>query len=135
MDASARWVPASASRPAPKRAHVDLALEGMTCAACAARIQKALDRVPGVEAGVNFATESARVSYDPSRADVAALVATVARAGYAARATRDENAERTLESDRRKAAWRGLRRELAFAVALTAPLLLQMIAMFVPGGV
>ncbi|HEY3554029.1 MAG TPA: heavy metal-associated domain-containing protein, partial [Casimicrobiaceae bacterium] len=45
----------SAGRPA---AHVDLALEGMTCAACAARIDKMLNRVPGVAAGVNFATES-----------------------------------------------------------------------------
>ncbi|HEX6796027.1 MAG TPA: heavy metal-associated domain-containing protein, partial [Casimicrobiaceae bacterium] len=45
---------------------VDLALEGMTCAACAARIEKTLNRVPGVEASVNFATESANVRYDPA---------------------------------------------------------------------
>jgi Cu+-exporting ATPase len=36
--------------------HVDLALDGMTCAACAARIEKTQNRVPGVEAAVNFAT-------------------------------------------------------------------------------
>ena len=62
---------------------VELALEGMTCAACAARIEKTLNRLPGVEAAVNFATESARVDYDRARADSAALLAAVARAGYA----------------------------------------------------
>ena len=50
---------ASASPAAPDR--VDLALDGMTCAACAARIETTLNRLPGVRASVNFATESARV--------------------------------------------------------------------------
>jgi Cu+-exporting ATPase len=133
MDASARWVPLSSPRTVPEPAHVDLALEGMTCAACAARIQKALDRVPGAAAEVNFATESARVDYDRARADVDALLAAVARAGYSAHVRRDESAERALDSERRDAAWRALRRELAIAVMLTAPLLAQMLAMFWPG--
>ncbi|MGE5088411.1 MAG: heavy metal translocating P-type ATPase [Candidatus Levyibacteriota bacterium] len=110
-----------------------LALEGMTCAACATRIEKVLNRIDGVEAAVNFATESASVHYDPARADVDALLAAVARAGYGARVRIDEEAERELESSRRETAWRALRRELAIAVALTAPLLLQMVAMLVPG--
>ena len=115
------------------REHVDLALEGMTCAACAARIEKTLNRLPGVEAAVNFGTESARVDYDRARSDVGALLAAVARAGYGARVWRDEAAERTRESSRRDAAWRALRRELAVAAVLTAPFLVQMATMLVSG--
>ena len=44
---------------------VELGLTGMTCAACAARIEKVLNRVPGVHAAVNFATEIATVGFDP----------------------------------------------------------------------
>ena len=42
---------------------IDLAVHGMTCAACAARLEKQLNRLPGVEAVVNFAAERARVRY------------------------------------------------------------------------
>ena len=126
--------PAVAQREASPAARVDLALEGMTCAACAARIEKTLNRLPGVEASVNFATESASVRYDRARADVAALLAAVARAGYGARERRDLEAERTLDSARRAAAWRGLARDLALAAILTAPLLVQMLLMFAPLG-
>ncbi|MBU6485273.1 MAG: copper-translocating P-type ATPase [Betaproteobacteria bacterium] len=114
-------------------ARADLALEGMTCAACATRIEKVLNRIDGVEAAVNFATETATVHYDRSRADVDALVAAIARAGYGARSKIDDGAERELESSRREAAWREMRRDLAISVALTAPLLLQMAAMLIPG--
>ena len=68
-------------RPAPASGgseHAELALEGMTCAACAVRIEKVLNRVPGVAASVNFATESASASFDPARARVDDLVAAVA---------------------------------------------------------
>src|SRR6185437_1330739 len=110
-------------------AQVDLALEGMTCAACAARIEKTLNHLDGVEAAVNFATESASVRYDRARADVDALLAAVTGAGYAAHVRRDAAAERGIERSRRDAAWKSLRRELLIALALTAPLLAQMIAM------
>ncbi|HJU20959.1 MAG TPA: heavy metal translocating P-type ATPase, partial [Casimicrobiaceae bacterium] len=133
MDASTQWV-SGASGIDPKEADVDLALEGMTCAACAARIEKALNRLPGVEAHVNFATESARVRYAPSRANVDALIAAVKRAGYAAHVRRNEGEERADESVRRDASYRALRRDLLLAAALTVPLLAQMIAMLVSGG-
>jgi Cu+-exporting ATPase len=116
---------------APER--VDLSLEGMTCAACATRIENTLNRLPGVAAAVNFATESARVEYDRARSDVDALLAAVARAGYGAHVRRDEAAQRAIESSRRTAAWHALRRELALAAVLTAPFVVQMVAMFVPG--
>ncbi|RZS91573.1 Cu+-exporting ATPase [Motilibacter rhizosphaerae] len=62
---------------------VELAIGGMTCASCAARVEKKLNRMDGVTASVNYATEKARVTY---RADVApeALVATVEATGYTA---------------------------------------------------
>jgi len=119
-----------AARP---REHVDLTLEGMTCAACAARIETTLNRLPGVEAAVNFATESARVDYDRARADVDALLTAVARAGYSARVRHDAAAERKRDAARRGAAWRALRRELLLAFALTAPFVVQMAAMLLPG--
>jgi len=62
----------------------ELELEGMTCAACAARIEKRLNRLDGVEAAVNFATESARVAYDPARTGAEDLFAAVEAAGYGA---------------------------------------------------
>jgi P-type Cu+ transporter len=123
-----------AAGPSAAREHVDLALDGMTCAACAARIETTLNRLPGVAAAVNFATESARVDYDGTRTGVEALVAAVTRAGYGARVRRDEAAERALDASRRDATWRALRRELALAAALTAPFLVQMAAMFVNAG-
>ncbi len=62
---------------------VDLPLEGMSCAACAARIQDGLSHVPGVvQAAVNFAANRATVQFDPSRAGVASLVQTVRELGY-----------------------------------------------------
>ncbi len=52
-----------------------LALEGMTCASCAMRIEKGLKKVPGVkEASVNFATEQATVIYDPAQANLEQMV-------------------------------------------------------------
>jgi P-type Cu+ transporter len=62
---------------------VSLPIEGMTCASCVVRIEKALSRVPGVEsASVNLATEQARVVFDPAVADLEQLGAAVEKAGY-----------------------------------------------------
>jgi Cu+-exporting ATPase len=57
----------------------------MTCASCAARIEKKLNRVEGVRASVNFATETASVTYDPDRTAPEDLVAVVETTGYTAR--------------------------------------------------
>ncbi len=65
--------------------HIVLALEGMTCASCAMRIEKGLKKVPGVKiASVNLATERADVSYDPSETGVEQLVQKVEAVGYKA---------------------------------------------------
>jgi Cu+-exporting ATPase len=67
---------------------LDLTLAGMSCAACAARIEKVLNRLPSVEASVNFAAETARVRYTPGVVDPAAIVAAVVKAGFTATVVR-----------------------------------------------
>ncbi|MEV6578419.1 heavy metal translocating P-type ATPase [Streptomyces sp. NPDC051582] len=64
-------------------AEVELTIGGMTCASCAARIEKKLNRMDGVTATVNYATEKARVSYGDG-VGVADLIATVVKTGYTA---------------------------------------------------
>ncbi|MGX1543357.1 heavy metal translocating P-type ATPase [Streptomyces adustus] len=64
-------------------AEVELLVGGMTCASCAARVEKKLNRMDGVTATVNFATERAKVTY-PAGIQVADLIATVVKTGYTA---------------------------------------------------
>ena len=61
---------------------VELAIEGMTCASCAARIEKRLNRLDGVEASVNYASEHAAVCFDQGQVSVPDLIAAVEGAGY-----------------------------------------------------
>ena len=75
---------------AETREQMTLALEGMTCASCAARIERTLNKVEGVEATVNFATETASVSFDPSVVAPDQLAVAVERIGYRAH-LRDEH--------------------------------------------
>ncbi|MFF1413926.1 heavy metal translocating P-type ATPase [Streptomyces sp. NPDC058289] len=73
---------AAAGATAPT-AEVELTIGGMTCASCAARIEKKLNRMDGVTASVNYATEKAKVSYGAD-VQVADLIATVVKTGYTA---------------------------------------------------
>ena len=68
--------------PATLRA-LELSIGGMTCASCAARVEKKLNRLPGVTASVNYATETAEVRF-PESVTEADLIATVEAAGYTA---------------------------------------------------
>ena len=102
---------------------VRLELEGMTCAACATRIQKALNRLDGVDATVNLATEEAAVRYEDSSVEVEDLLAAVENVGYRAYAP---GAERTEGAS----SLLGLR--LVVAAVLTVPVAL--IAMVPPFG-
>jgi Cu+-exporting ATPase len=95
-------------------ARIDLALEGMTCAACATRIERKLNKLDGVDASVNFASERAAVRYDPARVHLEDLLGAVEAAGYGARPA----AEAEPASDRSGA----LRARLVVAALLTAPL-------------
>ncbi|MEU5738043.1 heavy metal translocating P-type ATPase [Streptomyces tendae] len=75
--------PTTAPAAEPGHAEVELLIGGMTCASCAARVEKKLNRMDGVTATVNYATEKARVSY-PATTEVADLIATVVKTGYTA---------------------------------------------------
>ncbi|MFD5771842.1 heavy metal translocating P-type ATPase [Streptomyces fungicidicus] len=108
-------------RTAGAEAEVELAIGGMTCASCAARIEKKLNRMEGVTATVNYATEKARVSYG-GEVTVPDLIATVEATGYTARrpAPPDEPADGgTPEPDELLP----LRQRLITAVVLAVPVI------------
>jgi Cu+-exporting ATPase len=93
---------------------ITLELEGMTCASCAARIERGLNDLEGVQASVNLATEKAAVRYEESRLGVDALVSAVEAAGYRA-SPAEERKDEPRDS---------VRARLALAVGLTVPLAL-----------
>jgi Cu+-exporting ATPase len=102
---------------APER--VRLQLDGMTCATCAARIEKKLNRIEGAEATVNFATAEAAVTYDPERVETEDLVATVKGIGYGATVAAPHGAHEHAGDDPRP-----VFRRLVVSATLTAPLVL-----------
>ncbi|MCX4730442.1 cation-translocating P-type ATPase [Streptomyces sp. NBC_01363] len=105
-------------------AEVELAIGGMTCASCAARIEKKLNRMDGVEATVNYATEKAKVSYRGEDISVQDLIATVEKTGYTAHEpappvpTGDDAPEAADDDELRP-----LRQRLLTAVALAVPVI------------
>ena len=105
---------------APERIHLEL--EGMTCAACAARIERKLNKLDGVDAAVNYATEQATVSFDRTRVDVETLVRAVEAIGYGAALPRA--ATDAMQASSADGAVRRVRPRLLVAGLLTAPLVL-----------
>ncbi|MFF5967788.1 heavy metal translocating P-type ATPase [Streptomyces collinus] len=99
-------------------AEVELAIGGMTCASCAARVEKKLNRMDGVTATVNYATEKAKVSYSAG-VSIGDLIATVEATGYTAQepAPPAEQTEGAPETDE----LRPLRERLVTAVVLSVP--------------
>ena len=107
--------------------NVDLVLSGMTCAACATRIEKGLNKLPGVAgATVNFALETAHVTYHPGDVTVAEIEQRVAKLGYQA-APKQEQPDQ--EARRAQDIARGWRRFLISAI-LSIPLLWAMVTHF-----
>ncbi len=107
------------STHAPER--LELPIEGMTCASCATRIEKRLNKLEGVEATVNYATENAAVLFDPARVAPEDLVAAVEAAGYQAKVTpQGAEAEEQAEIDPTAP----LRRRLLVSASLSLPVLL-----------
>jgi len=119
-------------------APTELSIDGMTCASCVGRIERALKATPGVtEAVVNLATERATVQ---GSADAATLIAAIADAGYDAKLIGsnastggvDENAER---AEKKEAELRDLTRDFTIAAVLTAPVfLMEMGSHLIPGA-
>jgi len=107
--------PGSEPAAAAKSDRVELALEGMSCASCAARIEKRLNKLDGVAATVNFATEQASVAYDPEQVSVDEMIAAVEAAGYGASLPRE-----ALGTEDPVRPWRA---RLLLAAAFTVPLM------------
>ncbi|MGH8774718.1 MAG: heavy metal translocating P-type ATPase [Jiangellaceae bacterium] len=102
---------------------VELEIGGMTCASCAARIEKKLNRMPGVEASVNYATEKARVVL-PEGTSLDEAIATVEATGYTARTPAPEPATgRPATGEPEDPAVADLRQRLVVSVVLTVPVL------------
>ncbi|MGA5357341.1 heavy metal translocating P-type ATPase [Streptomyces purpurascens] len=107
--------------PEPALAEVELLIGGMTCASCAARVEKKLNRMDGVTATVNYATEKARVSY-PAGTEVADLIATVVKTGYTAEEPAPAPEEEAAADEDPELS--ALRRRLAVSAALAVPVVL-----------
>ncbi len=100
---------------------LEFPVEGMTCASCIARVEKALKAVPGVlDATANLASEHARVRFLRGTVDFDDLAAAIEKTGY--HALREPSAAAPSDEDRRTAEVAGLRRSLILAALLTAPL-------------
>jgi Cu+-exporting ATPase len=131
--------PAAVQSGAAQLDAVQLDITGMTCASCANRIERKLNKLPGVEASVNYATEKAHVRVvagavgdardgDPAVPDVDALIATVAAAGYGATvpappasSTGDAGGSTDDASDARAAEVDALRHRTLVSAALALP--------------
>ena len=124
---------ATATHPDEAAQELRLDLEGMTCASCAARIEKKLNRLDGVEATVNYATEQATVHAGPG-VSLEDLVGAVEAAGYSARVARPAqagHAAATIDAATGTVPnepLRALRLRLAVAVVLTVPVALMAMA-------
>ncbi len=106
-------------------ARLRLVIHGMTCAACATRVEKALRAVPGViEASVNLALERAEVRAPEGAVEIGDLLDAVRRAGYEARLVEEEEAGAEEEEGK---GGRGLPWTLSLAIVLTTPLVAQMV--------
>ena len=119
---------ADAARPAAASDQVELTIGGMTCASCANRIERKLNKLDGVTATVNYATEKAKVTYDRT-IDPATLVETVEQAGYTAELPRPASPEpgdsgaHHDHTDASDDAVRTLRRRLIVSAALSVPVI------------
>ncbi|MBD8107066.1 heavy metal translocating P-type ATPase [Erwinia persicina] len=114
----------------------ELAIEDMTCASCVGRVEKALAQTPGViEAGVNLATERARIIHFAGVVSVADLEAAVVKAGYTSRRLSAESANtEDQDNERREGEARSLRRALYTAAIFTLPVfILEMGSHVIPG--
>ncbi|MEV6193438.1 heavy metal translocating P-type ATPase [Streptomyces sp. NPDC051920] len=116
---------AAPETPIGTTSEIELSIGGMTCASCAARVEKKLNRMDGVSATVNFATEKAKVSY-PEGVQVADLIATVVKTGYTAEEppppAPPEQEAPTADDDPETAA---LRERLTVSAVLALPVVLM----------
>jgi P-type Cu+ transporter len=111
----------------PESKVIEFSIGGMTCAACSARLEKVLNRQPGMQANVNLASERARVRLSTG-VDEGAVIAAVAKAGFSASLVDDQTRQR--EKAEKIRVYRSEMRFFWISVALTLPLVGQMAFMF-----
>ena len=104
---------------------VELAVQGMTCGACAAKIEKELNHIPGIEAAVNYATETAMVAYDGDTVTESAVLSAITKIGYSAHVLDDQPFDDNLDARLRSALIR-----LTISIVFTVPVVL--ISMVMP---
>ncbi len=106
---------------------IQLNIQGMTCAACVAHVEKAIKKVDGVDmASVNLATEKATVSLDSARTDIENIIQSISAAGYSATVAGKELDD--AQSQQKSHELQKLKLRLTVAIILSAPLLLAMFA-------
>ena len=111
-------------------ARAELAVEGMTCAACSNRVERALNSAPGVRAAVvNLTTGRASVEYNPAVTDLDSLLAAIDKAGYLGRLAQEEDSEDEDDAKLRLAA-----RRMWTAWAFTIPAAIWMLIAMTRGG-
>lgn len=111
---------------------VDLNIEGMTCAACSARIEKVVGRLPGVEAiAVNLASEKGHVRFVPGVLQERDILAAIEKAGYGAKVA--DESRREDEKARKLRAYQVEVRKFWLGVIFTLPLVIQMFVMMASG--
>ena len=88
--------PAAPAVPASLQ-HIELGVTGMTCTSCSSRVQRKLNKLDGVEATVNYSTETATVDYDPAKTDPHQLIEVVRATGYDAFQLADPNSGSNTE--------------------------------------
>jgi Cu+-exporting ATPase len=104
---------------------VELAVQGMTCGACAAKIEKELNHIPGIEAAVNYATETAMVAYDGDTVTESVVLSAITKIGYSAHVLDDQPFDDDLDARLRSALIR-----LIISIVFTVPVVL--ISMVMP---
>ena len=123
-------------------AQVTVGVTGMTCATCAATVDRALSGLDGVaSASVNLATERARVEFDPQKLDIDGIYNAIEDAGYGVIKESGGGSEELSslerhekEKDAREREYLRMRRDLILAAVLSAPLLIVHMYMMIPGA-
>jgi len=108
----------------PNRREVSIPIGGMTCAACAKAIERAIKRLPGVdEVSVNLATEKARVVYNPAMVRLSEIKQAIIKAGYKPLEAEDGEQRVDQEKLRRQRELKDLRTRLVVSIIFAVPLL------------
>ncbi len=106
---------------------VQFQIEGMTCAACGDHIEKALHKLPGIQAAVNPTSETVRITFNPAFITTSELIDTIKHVGYGAREITDSSRE--AEKVRRLTTYQQERRVFLISAVLAVPFLLEMASM------